>query len=245
MSLILEALRRSEAQRRRGSPPGLHSATTDVPPPRSGSRRAVLALLAGLGLLLVLLAVHRASAPDTAGTAPAPETPVMPTGTASPATPPRPAAPAPAPPPAMVGALPPAATALARELDAGAMPVPPTEAAVPAPAPTPTPTPAPAPAPPASMPAVSAPPPAAMPAGPAAAGDALPLDRLDAASRAMLPPLRVSMHVYDPDPARRFVLVDGRRVREGETLAPGLQLVAIEQDGLRLDWRGRLLHLPR
>ena len=215
MSLILEALRRSEAQRRRGSPPGLHSATTDVPPPRSGSHRAVLALLAGLGLLLVLLAVHRASAPDTAGTAPAPETPVMPTGTASPATPPRPTAPAPAPPPAMVGALPPAATALARELDAGAMP------------------------------AVSAPPPAAMPAGPAAAGDALPLDRLDAASRAMLPPLRVSMHVYDPDPARRFVLVDGRRVREGEALAPGLHLVAIEQDGLRLDWRGRLLHLPR
>ena len=206
MSLILEALRRSEAQRRRGSPPGLHSATTDVPPPRSGSRRAVLALLAGLGLLLVLLAVHRASVP---------ETPVMPTGTASPATPPKPAAPASAPPPAIAGSSPPAATALARELDAGAMP------------------------------AVSAPPPAAMPAGPAAAGDALPLDRLDAASRAMLPPLRVSMHVYDPDPARRFVLVDGRRVREGETLAPGLQLVAIEQDGLRLDWRGRLLHLPR
>jgi general secretion pathway protein B len=206
MSLILEALRRSEAQRRRGSPPGLHSASTDVPPPRSGSHRAVLALLAGLGLLLVLLAVHRASVP---------ETPVMPTGTASPATPPKPAAPASAPPPAIAGSSPPAATALARELDAGAMP------------------------------AVSAPPPAAMPAGPAVAGDALPLDRLDAASRAMLPPLRVSMHVYDPDPARRFVLVDGRRVREGETLAPGLQLVAIEQDGLRLDWRGRLLHLPR
>jgi len=206
MSLILEALRRSEAQRRRGSPPGLHSASTDVPPPRSGSHRAVLALLAGLGLLLVLLAVHRASVP---------ETPVMPTGTASPATPPKPAAPASAPPPAIAGSSPPAATALARELDAGAMP------------------------------AVSAPPPAAMPAGPAAAGDALPLDRLDAASRAMLPPLRVSMHVYDPDPARRFVLVDGRRVREGEALAPGLHLVAIEQDGLRLDWRGRLLHLPR
>lgn len=77
------------------------------------------------------------------------------------------------------------------------------------------------------------------------ADDALDLNRLDAASRALLPPLRVSMHVYDPDPMRRFVLIDGRRLREGEALTPELRLVAIERDGLRFDWRGRALHRPR
>lgn len=85
---------------------------------------------------------------------------------------------------------------------------------------------------------------APQPADPAATA-ALSLDRLDAGSRAQLPPLRVSMHVYDPDPARRFVLIDGRRLREGDLLAADLRLVAIEREGLQLDWRGRPLHLPR
>jgi general secretion pathway protein B len=60
-----------------------------------------------------------------------------------------------------------------------------------------------------------------------------------------LPPLRVSMHVYADDPARRFAIVDGQRRREGETLQPGLTLLEIRRDGLRLGWQGRVLWIPR
>jgi general secretion pathway protein B len=60
-----------------------------------------------------------------------------------------------------------------------------------------------------------------------------------------LPALRVSMHVYADDPARRFAIVDGQRRREGETLQPGLTLLEIRRDGLRLGWQGRVLWIPR
>ena len=63
--------------------------------------------------------------------------------------------------------------------------------------------------------------------------------------RAALPPLRISMHVFDEDPSRRFAIVDGQRLREGDVVAPGLRLQTIERDGLQLEWQGRALWLPR
>ena len=73
----------------------------------------------------------------------------------------------------------------------------------------------------------------------------LDLARLDPALRAGLPPLRVSLHAYAADPARRFAIIDGQRRREGDLLAPGLHLREIQRDGLALDWRGRTLWVPR
>lgn len=63
--------------------------------------------------------------------------------------------------------------------------------------------------------------------------------------RGGLPPLRLSMHVFAEDAARRFAIVDGARLREGEALAEGLQVLEIRRDGLRLAWQGRVLWLPR
>lgn len=60
-----------------------------------------------------------------------------------------------------------------------------------------------------------------------------------------LPPLRVSMHVYADEPARRFAIIDGQRHHEGGTLQPGLTLVEIRRDGLRLRWQDRVLWVPR
>ncbi|MFN3965700.1 general secretion pathway protein GspB [Silanimonas lenta] len=83
---------------------------------------------------------------------------------------------------------------------------------------------------------------AAMASGPAE-GD-LPLAAA-LAGGAVLPPLRLSMHVYAEDPARRFAILDGVRVREGESLEGGLQVLEIRRDGLRLAWNGRVLWVPR
>jgi general secretion pathway protein B len=52
------------------------------------------------------------------------------------------------------------------------------------------------------------------------------------------------VHVYDRSAAQRFVRVNGRRYREGETLAEGPLLVAIARDGLVLEYRGQRLLYP-
>lgn len=81
-----------------------------------------------------------------------------------------------------------------------------------------------------------------------AANDAPDLPRLDqlaANERDALPPLKLSMHVYAPQAPDRFVLIDGRRYREGEKLAASLQLIEIRRDGVVLDFNDRRFLLMR
>ncbi len=53
-----------------------------------------------------------------------------------------------------------------------------------------------------------------------------------------LPDLRLDLHVYDPDPAKRFVFLNMRKLREGESLTEGVRLDAITQNGARFSYRG-------
>lgn len=53
-----------------------------------------------------------------------------------------------------------------------------------------------------------------------------------------LPELRLDLHVYDPDPAKRFVFLNMRKLREGEALPEGVRLDSINQTGVRLTYRG-------
>ena len=230
MSLILEALRRSEAERRRAAPPSLLG---DVGPARPARTSAWPMALGGLllgGLLAAATAwwwgVGRwasvAEAPPAVVTAaPAPaayDVPIEPVPAAAYAPPPSPAPITPAPRPAP-------------------------EAASPSPAPEIQPL---VPAAPAAEATVTA---AIDPEATASADTGLgPRDgdlRWSEGVGDALPPLRVSMHVYADDPARRFAIVDGQRRREGETLQPGLVLLEIRRDGLRLGWQGRVLWIPR
>ncbi|MCB1567258.1 MAG: general secretion pathway protein GspB [Xanthomonadales bacterium] len=76
--------------------------------------------------------------------------------------------------------------------------------------------------------------------------EALPrLGHLLPSEREGLPPLRLSMHVYDPAPAARFVLIDGKRYREGDAIAKGLTVEAIRPDGAALSYHGRRFLLAR
>ncbi|MBS7458070.1 general secretion pathway protein GspB [Coralloluteibacterium stylophorae] len=253
MSLILEALRKSERERRLGAAPDLHS-----PMPTAGRdrdrRRAWLpwVLVAVAAAALAALLVARDPAP------PVPP-PAAGTGFEAAATAPRSDGP---PPPAIP--MPPATTNA-------------TQARAPSPAPVATPARQPAgrPVPEASaaLPRAELPPrieptagreerpvaiagthaeaavvvPPAAPADPGDSGaeDMPSLQSLPAATRAALPPLQVSMHVYADDPAGRFAVIDGRRTDEGDAITPVLRLVEIRRDGSVLEYQGRRFLLPR
>lgn len=217
MSLILEALRKSEAERQRAGAPRLHSPTLAPLPPKRSVLGPLLATLAGAALLVGAWWVARGDKPV-------------------PVTPPVVATPAP------VDVEP-----VSPPLEAKA-PEPPPVAAEPAPRVLPRTEIVEPPPPP---PVVSEPDPVAERAEPPAPIDAAPddppppgLGTLPAAERAALPPLKLSMHVWSADPARRFAIVDGQRVTEGALLAGGA-VAQIRRDGVVIELGGRRLLLPR
>ena len=82
-------------------------------------------------------------------------------------------------------------------------------------------------------------PPAAPAAQPAAAParDTLPgADELTA--RGSLPALHLDLHVYATQPQQRFIFVNSRKYREGDTLAEGPVVEQITADGAVLNFRG-------
>lgn len=244
MSLILEALRKSEAERRLGSAPDLLRA---MPVMRASAPRSRWPLATAAAV--VLLAILALAWWWMHGTPPSPPTSTriaaqeaQPTqdsridnnvsrSTSSPAVVtqlPRipditlpvtkittPAAPLVIPPPA------PHVAAMAAPPAIQPATVPTIPAAI-APAPT----------------ALALPTPADEPA-------LLSLAALGADERNGLPTLKVSMHVYADDPTRRFMIIDGQRVGEGARLADGVILVCIRRDGAELDVHGRRLLLPK
>ena len=58
-----------------------------------------------------------------------------------------------------------------------------------------------------------------------------------------LPELRLSLHVYDPAPANRYVLLNGTRLGEGEFTRDGVKVVQITTAGAVLEWQGRRMFL--
>lgn len=53
-----------------------------------------------------------------------------------------------------------------------------------------------------------------------------------------IPEAALSLHVYDPDASKRFILLNGQRLREGEMAGNGLRVRGIVPDGAVLDHRG-------
>jgi general secretion pathway protein B len=231
MSLILEALRKSEAERRRGAAPNLYS---ELPPATaSTARRIDLRWLAGLSAALFLAAIlwlmrdHNVAQPATDATV---TTIDRNTDATLPSLKPvRHLSAAPAPAPAVVE---PAkiATASAPAINA------PPAATTPRPAQPDT---SPVTATQRAFAAV-----APLPATPTPSVDApQSLSDLSADERKALPPLKISMHLWNPDPAQRFVIIDGNRLREGDRVGDAV-LTSIVADGVVLDWNGRKLKLP-
>jgi general secretion pathway protein B len=76
-----------------------------------------------------------------------------------------------------------------------------------------------------------------------AATDTLRLSDLSVDERKALPTLKLSMHMWNDDPAQRFVILDGNRLHEGDRIGDAV-VTAITTDGVVLDWNGRRLKLP-
>ena len=268
MSLILEALRKSEAERRRGQAPGLFVEQLPVATRRRANTPGWAWALIGLLALALAAWGWREFGADRAEA----------TATVDAATDARPAA-------ATETTRPAGSTALSSVPSAGT----PGETLAPSMPSPPAPVAYAPPAPPASMPLTDAPPRApetteaasmqADSAGPAS-GDAIAatdlpmpsasepaaapapapspvtaaapederlprLSELTGDERSNLPPLKLTMHVYADEPAQRFVILDGRRLREGESLASGIGVEAIRRDGLVLSVNGRRVLLAR
>jgi len=232
MSLILDALRKSEAERRRGQSPDLFAPSPMVTPrvARHGIQTwqvviviAAIALLAGVWWNLRANHVKTdesiASIPVLTEPKPAPTAAATVVAASTPAHHDDPSARSETA-PALVAAK----TA-------------PTVAA--------------APVTPSTTPSAQLPPPIPPSASTSAAttnsdaDEALPnIAALDDAQRSALPALKISMHVWSATPAQRFAIVDGQRVTEGSSLSGNI-VSEIRRDGIVLDINGRRYLLPR
>lgn len=261
MSLILDALRKSEAERRRGQAPDLHAELPPLIVRTTAPRRSWPWWLAGALAVAATLWLLRSGAPATPAAAdsvePAPAATHADADTSMPA----------------------AGTVVDYQADAGpavaapvvTQPVSAPPAARPAPTVTPPQpqaaavAPAPVAAPPIESPqpqpvaAVPAPTVAASAPSPATTAVALPdpptpppatsqtslmrLADLSAGEREQLPALKISMHMWGPTPDERFAIIDGSRVSQGDRVGDAV-VEEITVDSVVLDWQGRRLALP-
>lgn len=217
MSLILEALRKSEAERRRDSAPDV---ALELPPAPVRSARAAPAWLWPLLAATVALAVlgswwganRIARSEAAAASTPASREPQAPS-------------PEDAGLPRIVPHAAPAATTAPSRPQA-------TQPAVAIETPAP---------PPEAAPVARATPAFAAPATAIASAAPAPSPAPDIAATA-LPPVKLSMHMWDADPARRFVILDGQRMGEGDR-SGGLSVIAIDRTGVVVERDGQRAHV--
>jgi general secretion pathway protein B len=233
MSFILDALKKSENDRQRQSSPALFEVKVAAPSRNFPTWAIGLAVLLGINLLILLWFVLRDPAPAAAAS------PV-------PVASEHPAAQPPATPPGMV-----TVPATSTYIPAGG----PTTVAA-QPAITDAGVVGPSSAPPLTDEPVlsgqepSVPPdydtrdyrPAITPAQAsqiaAARRESVPSRDEVVAQGAQVPDLRLDLHVYDLDPAKRFVFVNMRKLREGDSLPDGVRLDLITQNGAKFTFRG-------
>ena len=70
-------------------------------------------------------------------------------------------------------------------------------------------------------------------------------DYASAAAATGLPELTIDLHVYDSNPAKRAVFINGHRYVRGARLNEGPLVEDITPDGALLSYRGRRFLLPR
>ena len=210
MSLILEALRKSEAERRRGNTPDV---AMELPPAPLRTRKPTPAWLWPLllaAIVVVALAWWLAGRrDDAAANAPAVDAVAVEAA---------PVASAPAVVPRTPVAVP--ATKAAAPAQAMETPEPAVVAAPVAASPQPSPIPAREQPPPPSIP-----PPAPVPAATSMSG------------------VKLSMHMWDASADKRFVILNGQRMGEGDRNGD-VQVVAIERDGVVVERDGQQARVP-
>jgi general secretion pathway protein B len=207
MSLILDALKKSEQERRRDTGPDLqtiHQPVVSRAPRRSyGLAWGALLLAVNVGALIYWWQ-QREPAPVAAATPPVVAAPPAPASTPAPAAAVAVPAPAPVAPPPQGSAV------VASEAEFAQIT------------------------------------PGGNPAAAGAATDELPIqavDELPEDVRNNLPAMTFSFHVYSGSPQQRTIIINNRRMREGEEVSPGLVLQQITEDGVILLYERHRIHI--
>jgi general secretion pathway protein B len=231
MSYILDALRRAEAERERGSVPGLHSQPAPGAPPaaRHGHPAALWAAAGAAILLLGALAWTLAGRGAAPAAQPLPR--AAPPAGSAPMLATAPPPPIPALPAAQVRAVPSTAAATTTG------PVATTTAAHdarPARASEPAAAPAASAARPAAPPAQAA---ASSAGTPPPAGRIVSYEQLPDDVRRQMPQLNIGGAIYSDVAANRILMVGGLLLHEGEDVAPGVTLEKIKPRSAVLRWR--------
>jgi general secretion pathway protein B len=60
-----------------------------------------------------------------------------------------------------------------------------------------------------------------------------------------VPTLRLDLHVYAANPGERFVMINMKKLREGDTLPEGVRVESITPEGAVLSYSGSRFLLPR
>jgi len=71
------------------------------------------------------------------------------------------------------------------------------------------------------------------------------LYQLDYPTRQALPKLGLTVHVFDPNPARSFVIVNNKRFGEGEQIDGTVLVAKIHREGVECEFNGQRFMLPR
>ena len=215
MSLILEALRKSEAERRRGNTPDV---AMELPPVPLRARQSTPvwawpALLAAIVVIAIAWwqAGRRDADAPVASNTPAIATDPVPAAPQAPAVVPRAPAPAPVATPSTGVAATPASDAPSRD---------PIAASVAARAEPPS--------TPVSAPVRETTPPQAP----------IPMPPPPVATAASMSGVKLSMHMWDANADRRFVILNGQRMGEGDRNGD-VQVIAIERDGVVVERDGQ------
>ena len=241
MSYILDALKRADAERERGTVPGLRAQTVPGVTPESRGARASLrtwpVIVTGIALAVAVIAAGAWVWRSLAGSERAPVVVV-----AAPTVPALPAAPALPPQPAPVAEPTPVATPApaAHNTVSQAAPVAPTvPAASPAVKPKPRPEPPPATTPRSAGTEVAPvkPSPAASAASPALPVAPL-LSELPEEIRRQIPALTITGAVASENPAQRLLLVNGQVLPQGAAAAPEVLIEEIRARSSTFKFRG-------
>jgi general secretion pathway protein B len=221
MSFILDALKKSEAERQRQAGPTLLEVRVLPPRRKLPTWAIVVAALLGANLVaLMWFVVHR---PAQGAANPAAATPSAPRASAAP--------PAASPPAVSIAA---AAGTAAANLAAGAAAADGTEPALAV---------APAREPPTAPSADDRNPADFAPALPSGGGTVTLQHDLQSLPNfsdiAGLPSLHLDLHVYSPSVPERYAFINMHKVHEGDVLPEGPRVIQITHEGVVLDYRGQ------
>jgi general secretion pathway protein B len=226
MSFILDALKKSEIERQRQSMPGLMDVPTSLRRGRLPLWAVLLGCLLAINILVLIFLLMRNGAP-LASTAARHDTPLADAK----------------PPPALDQHFSPLGAA---PVYAPEIPVPPAEASSSKEETAAAPLAPHAEAPRASPHSLRRPDPVLTEEDAAENDEVLPtISEINLTGAQALPELHLDVHVYATNPAERFVYINMRKYKEGDTLQEGPVLEKIRRDGVVLNYRGLRFILPR